>query len=453
MDVLMPQLGETVAEGKITEWFKKPGEEVQPGENLFMIETDKVSMEIQAIAGGVLSEIRVPAGDTAPVGTVVAVISDGSGAGASVPARAGAPAPPAPARDFSASGLAAPARDFSASGLAAPVAVPRVRTDTGPVVLDPFFEVRTPGKNFGPARIGGVAISPLARRLGAEAGIELSRVPGSGPHGRIVARDVEAMGTRTRAALASSAAPGAAEIMALYRDTPFEEVPLDGMRKTIAVRLVQAKQTIPHFYLSLDIGIGELLKLREQVNATAPRDQEGNPPFKLSLNDFIVKAWGWALQSVPNANAVWAEDRILRFRHSDIAVAVAIEGGLITPVIRKAETKTVKTISVEMRDLAARARSRRLKPNEYQGGSTAISNLGMYGVREFSAIINPPHATILAIGAARRAPIEKGKDSIVFVSQMTVTLSCDHRVVDGALGAQLLAAFQGFIEKPITMLA
>src|SRR3972149_11005161 len=441
MDVLMPQLGETFAEGKITEWFKKPGEKVQPGENLFMIETDKVSMETQAVAGGVLSEIRVPAGDTAPVGTVVAVISDGSGAGASVPARAGAPAPPAPARDFSASGLAAPA------------AVPRVRTDTGPVVLDPFFEVRTPGKNFGPARIGGVAISPLARRLRAAAGIELSRVPGSGPHGRIVARDVEAMGTRTRAALASSAAPGAAEIMALYHDTPFEEVPLDGMRKTIAVRLVQAKQTIPHFYLALDIGIGELLKLREQVNATAPRDQEGNPPFKLSLNDLIVKAWGWALQSVPNANAVWAEDRILRFRHSDIAVAVAIEGGLITPVIRKAETKTVKTISVEMRDPAARARSRRLKPNEYQGGSTAISNLGMYGVREFSAIINPPHATILAIGAARRAPIEKGKDSIVFVSQMTVTLSCDHRVVDGALGAQLLAAFQGFIEKPITMLA
>ena len=441
MDVLMPQLGETVAEGKITEWFKKPGEEVQPGENLFMIETDKVSMEIQAIAGGVLSEIRVPAGDTAPVGTVVAVISDGSGATASVPARAIAPAPPAPARDL------------SASGVAAPVAVPRIRTDTGPVVLDPFFEVRTPGKNYGPARIGGIAISPLARRLGAEAGIELSRVPGSGPHGRIVARDVEAMGTRTRAALASSAAPGAAEIMALYRDTPFEEVPLDGMRKTIAVRLVQAKQTIPHFYLSLDIGIGELLKLREQVNATAPRDQEGNPPFKLSLNDLIVKAWGWALQSVPNANAVWAEDRILRFRHSDIAVAVAIEGGLITPVIRKAETKTVKAISVEMKDLAARARSRRLKPNEYQGGSTAISNLGMYSVREFSAIINPPHATILAIGAARRAPIEKGKDGIVFVSQMTVTLSCDHRVVDGALGAQLLAAFQGFIERPITMLA
>ena len=441
MDVLMPQLGETVAEGKITEWFKKPGEKVQPGENLFMIETDKVSMEIQAIAGGVLSEIKVPAGDTVSVGTVVAVISDGSGAAANAPARASAPVPPAPARAL------------SASGVAAPVAVPRVRTDTGPVVLDPFFEVRTPGKNFGPARIGGVAISPLARRLGAEAGIELSQVSGSGPHGRIVARDVEATGARARAALASSAAPGAAEIMALYRDTPFEEVPLDGMRKTIAVRLVQAKQTIPHFYLSLDIGIGELLKLREQVNAAAPRDQEGNPPFKLSLNDFIVKAWGWALQSVPNANAVWAEDRILRFRHSDIAVAVAIEGGLITPVIRKAETKTVKAISVEMKDLAARARSRRLKPNEYQGGSTAISNLGMYGVREFSAIINPPHATILAIGAARRAPIEKGNGGVVFVSQMTVTLSCDHRVVDGALGAQLLAALRGFIEKPITMLA
>jgi pyruvate dehydrogenase E2 component (dihydrolipoamide acetyltransferase) len=439
MDVLMPQLGETVAEGKITEWFKKPGEKVQPGENLFMIETDKVSMEIQAIAGGILSEIKVPAGDTVSVGTVVAVISDGSGAAASVPARASAPA------------LPAPAKDLSTSGLAAPVAVPRVRIDTGPVVLDPFFEVRTPGKNFGPARIGGIAISPLARRLGAEAGIELSRVSGSGPHGRIVARDVEVAGTRARAALATSAASGAAGIMALYRDTPFEEVPLDGMRKTIAVRLVQAKQTIPHFYLSLDLEIGELLKLREQVNATAPRDQEGNPAFRLSLNDYIVKAWGWALQSVPNANAVWAEDRILRFQHSDIAVAVAIEGGLITPIIRKAETKTVKAISAEMKDLAARARSRRLKPNEYQGGSTSISNLGMYGVREFSAIINPPQTTILAIGAVRRAPIEKG-NGVVFVSQMTVTLSCDHRVVDGALGAQLLAAFRGFIEKPMTML-
>ncbi len=440
MDVLMPQLGETVTEGKITEWFKKPGEKVQPGENLFMIETDKVSMEIQAIAGGVLSEIKVPAGDTVSVGTVVAVIADGSGAAASGPARASAPAPPAPARAL------------SAAGLAAPVAVPRARTDAGPVVLDPFFEVRTPGKNFGPARIGGIAVSPLARRLGAEAGIELSRVPGSGPHGRIVARDVEAAGTRARAALASAAASGAAGIMALYRDTPFAEVPLDGMRKTIAVRLVQAKQTIPHFYLSLDIGIGELLDLREYVNATAPHDKEGNPVFKLSINDFIVKAWGWALQSVPNANAVWAEDRILRFQHSNIAVAVAIEGGLITPMIRKAETKTVKAISAEMKDLAARARSRRLKPNEYQGGSTAISNLGMYGVREFSAIINPPHATILAIGAARRVPIEKGNGAVVFASQMTVTLSCDHRVVDGALGAQLLAAFRGFIEKPMTML-
>ena len=442
MDVLMPQLGETVAEGKITEWFKNPGDKVQPGENLFMIETDKVSMEIQAIAGGILSEIKVSAGDTVSVGTVVAVIADESEAAISAPTRASTPAPKSPA----------PAIISSGRNMATPVIVPESRGHIGPVVLDPFFEVRTPDKNFGPARIGGTEVTPLARRLMAQAGIDLSRVRGSGPRGRIVARDIETAGARVEIAPVSATGTGVAAIKSLYRDTPFDEVPIDGMRKTIAMRLVQAKQTIPHFYLSMDIEIGELLGVREHVNSTAPRNSADNPAFKLSVNDFIIKAWGWALQSVPNANAVWAEDRILRFRHSDIAVAVAIEGGLITPLIRKAEIKTVKAISAEMKDLAARARMRRLKPDEYQGGSTAISNLGMYGVREFSAIINPPHATIIAIGAARRAPIEKNGGKIAFVSQMTVTLSCDHRVVDGALGAQLLAAFRGFIEKPITML-
>ncbi|HYQ19664.1 MAG TPA: 2-oxo acid dehydrogenase subunit E2, partial [Xanthobacteraceae bacterium] len=231
-----------------------------------------------------------------------------------------------------------------------------------------------------------------------------------------------------------------------------EEVPLDGMRRTIATRLVQATQTIPHFYLTADVEIGALIKLREQANAAAPKDADGNPAFKLSVNDFVIKAWAAALQRVPAANAVWAEDRILRFRRSDIGIAVAVEGGLITPLMRSADTKTLSAISQEMKELSARARAKKLKPDEYQGGSSAISNLGMYGVREFSAIINPPHSTILAVGAARRQAIETEAGGVAFASVMSVTLSCDHRVVDGALGAELLAAFRGCVEQPVTML-
>jgi pyruvate dehydrogenase E2 component (dihydrolipoamide acetyltransferase) len=233
-------------------------------------------------------------------------------------------------------------------------------------------------------------------------------------------------------------------VKALYRDTPFEEVPLDGMRKTIATRLVQAKQTIPHFYLTADVEIGRLLALREDVNAAAA--------FKLSVNDIVIKAWAAALQRVSAANAVWAEDRILRFRHSDIGIAVSIEGGLIMPVIRQAESKSLSTISSEMKELAARARAKKLKPHEYQGGSSSISNLGMYGVREFAAIINPPQATILAVGAARRQAVEKDDGGVAFASVMTVTLSCDHRVVDGVLGAELLVAFKMLVERPVLML-
>jgi pyruvate dehydrogenase E2 component (dihydrolipoamide acetyltransferase) len=326
-----------------------------------------------------------------------------------------------------------------------------------PITLDPYFEVRTPARNYGPARLpGGRSITPLARRLAAEGGIDLGAVSPSGPHGRIVARDIEA--ARAVAARAVPAAPPAVtglaadRIKALYRDVPFEEVPLDGMRKTIAVRLVQATQTIPHFYLTADVEIGRLITLREQVNAAAPKDGDGKPAFKLSFNDLLIKAWAAALQRVPAANAVWAEDRILRFKHSDVGVAVAIEGGLITPVIRRAETKTLSAISSEMKNLATRARERKLMPDEYQGGSTAISNLGMYGVREFSAVINPPQATILAVGAARRQAVETAGGGFAFVSVLSVTLSCDHRVVDGALGAELLAAFKRFAEQPVTML-
>ncbi len=315
--------------------------------------------------------------------------------------------------------------------------------------MDPFREVRTPERNFGPARVGGVHVTPLARRLAGERGIDLANVKGSGPHGRIIAGDVENSAPPRGAATATGAS--AAQVRALYQGSAYEEVPLDGMRATIARRLTEAAQTIPHFYLTADIEVDRLIAMRKEANAAAPAHKDG-PAFHLSFNDFIIKAWAAAFQRVPAANAVWAEDRILRFKSSDIGVAVALDGGLITPVLRNAETKSLTTISAEMRDLVARAKEKKLKPNEYQGGASAISNLGMYGVREFSAIINPPHATILAVGAVRRAPVEAEDRTVKFTSQMTVTLSCDHRVVDGALGAQLLASFKGFIEQPVTAL-
>lgn len=313
--------------------------------------------------------------------------------------------------------------------------------------MDAFFEVRTPSRNFGKATTaGGTSVTPLARRLAGENSIDLSRISGSGPHGRIVAADVEAAianGGGRGAAMATGAS--ADQVKALYQGIDYEEVPLDGMRATIARRLVEAKQTIPHFYLTADVTMDALLKVREEANA-------GASAYKLSVNDFVIKALALALQRIPTANAVWAGDRILRFKHSDVGVAVAIDGGLLTPVIRNADQKSLSAISNEMKDLAARAKDKKLKPAEYQGGAAAISNLGMYGVREFSAIINPPHATILAVGAAQRRPVEAADGSVKFESQMTVTLSCDHRVVDGALGAELLAAFKALVENPVRML-
>jgi pyruvate dehydrogenase E2 component (dihydrolipoamide acetyltransferase) len=440
MDVLMPQLGETVAEGKITQWFKAAGDDIKPGDNLFEIETDKVSMEVPATAAGVLAEIRVPAGRVAPVGAVVAVIADGAGAAA--PKAAASAAAPSASQPVIAVRAAA----------AGNVAPPSAR----PIELDPFFEVRTPARNYGPARLaGGRSVTPLARRLAAEGGIDLTRISPSGPHGRIVARDVEAAAhTAARPTIAAAPAEGlsADAVTAIYRDVPLREVPLDGMRRAIANRLAQAKQTIPHFYLTADVEIARLIALREEANAAALKDKDGNPAFKLSVNDLFIKAWAAALQRVPAANAVWAQDRILSLQHSDIAVAVALEGGLIAPVIRQAELKTLSAISNEMKELAARARAKKLNPSEYEGGSSTISNLGMYGVREFAAIINPPQATILAVGAARRQPVEREDGGIAFTSVLSVTLSCDHRVVDGALGAELIAAFRELVAQPVTML-
>ncbi|HVV61088.1 MAG TPA: dihydrolipoamide acetyltransferase family protein [Pseudolabrys sp.] len=457
MDVLMPQLGETVAEGKIVKWFKAAGDAVKPGENLFEIETDKTSMEVPSTVAGTLTDIRFQVGETAKVGAVVAVIA-GAGGEAAAPSqpKPAAGAPSAPQTPF------VPAKAGTQPAQTQKELGPRVRGDeragavssrTVPPFAqrDPFRVVMTPERNYGPARLaGGAAITPLARRLAGERGIDLSRISGSGPHGRIVASDVERAAPARAAAMTAGAS--AAQVKALYEGVAYEEVPLDSMRATIARRLVEAKQTIPHFYLTADIDIGRLVAMREEANASAPKDKDGNPAFKLSLNDFIIKMWAAALQRIPTANAVWAEDRILRFKSSDIGVAVALDGGLITPVLRNAEVKALTAISAEMRDLAERARAKKLKPNEYQGGASAISNLGMYGVREFSAIINPPHATILAVGASRRAPVEAEDGSVKFISQMTVTLSCDHRVVDGALGAELLAAFKSFVEQPVTAL-
>jgi pyruvate dehydrogenase E2 component (dihydrolipoamide acetyltransferase) len=433
MDVLMPQLGETVAEGKIVKWFKAAGDAVKPGDNLFEIETDKTSMEVPATFGGTLAAIAFGVGETAKVGAVVAqILAEGETASAVVP-KAAAPAAPQPLAAKPVAAAAAPAPVVSA-----------------PIKMDPWQEVRSPARNFGPAKLAsGTFITPLARRLASERGIDLSRISGSGPRGRVVAADIENAAPPS-AAMATGAS--AAQVKALYDGIAYEEVPLDGMRATIAKRLIEAKQTVPHFYLTGDIEIGRLMAMREEANAAAPKDKDGQPAFKLSLNDFIIKAWAAALQRIPAANAVWAGDRILRFKSSDIGVAVALDGGLITPVIRNAEAKSLTAISSEIRDLAERARAKKLKANEYQGGASAISNLGMYGVREFAAIINPPHATILAVGASRRAPVEAADGSVKFVSMMTVTVSCDHRVVDGALGAELLAAFKSFVEAPVTAL-
>jgi pyruvate dehydrogenase E2 component (dihydrolipoamide acetyltransferase) len=443
MDVLMPQLGETVAEGKIVKWFKSAGDAVKPGDNLFEIETDKTSMEVPATFGGTLTDINFQVGETAKVGAVVAVIA-GEGGVTAPAAAAPAPKPAAPATPV-----------MSAAAFVPPPAINRSSESTARNFAYPnmtaWREVRTPERNYGPAKLaGGGFVTPLARRLASERGIDLSRISGSGPHGRIVAQDIEKAAPTMGGAMPTGASY--AQVKALYEGVAYEEVPLDSMRATIAKRLTEAAQTIPTFYLMADIDIGRLMAMREEANAAAPKDADGQPAFKLSLNDFLIKAWAAALQRIPAANAVWAGDRILRFTHSDIGIAVALDGGLITPVIRNADRKSLTVISNEVRDLAERGRAKKLQAHEYQGGASAISNLGMYGMREFTAIINPPHATILAVGASRRAAVEVEDGSVKFVSQMTVTVSCDHRVIDGALGAELLAAFKVLVERPVTAL-
>jgi pyruvate dehydrogenase E2 component (dihydrolipoamide acetyltransferase) len=428
MDVLMPQLGETVDEGKVLVWYKKVGDKVEPGENLFEIETEIVSMEVPATVAGTLQEIRVQVDETAPVGAVVAVIAEeGAQAAASAPAASAEKAPPPQAASQRAAAPSAP----TTPAPAAPTYVARKQ--------EPFKEVFTPERNYGPAKVGGVETTPYARRLAGEQGIDLSSLRGSGPNGRIVAKDVEAQ--RGRGVQS--------QIRSLYEAGTYTEQPIDAMRRAIARRLSESKQTIPHFYLTIDLDVDALLGVREQRNSALP----SQAAVKLSVNDMIIKAWAVALHAVPRANAVWAEDSILQFNRSDIGVAIAVDGGLVTPVVRSADTKSVWDIAHDVKDFAARARAKKLKAGDLQGGASAISNLGMYGVREFSAIINPPQSTVLAVGAAQRRPVEAADGKVRFATLMSVTLSCDHRVVDGALGAELLAALRDIVQQRATTLA
>lgn len=432
MDVLMPQLGETVDEGKILVWYKQVGDKIEPGDNLFEIETEKVSMEVPSTVAGTLSEIKVAVDETAPVGAVVAVITEpGAQAAASTPQ---AKSEQAPASKAAPAPQAAPAQRASA-------AAPQAQPTTSYVARkqEPFKEVFTPERNYGPARVGGVETTPYARRLAAEAGVSLSELRGSGPNGRIVAKDVEAQ----RGKGGQSARASAIELVkAQYEAGTYQEQPIDGMRRAIARRLTESKQTIPHFYLTIDLEVDALMSARERHNAGS----QAQAGAKVSVNDMIIKAWAQALHDVPRANAVWAEDSILQFNRSDIGVAIAVEGGLVTPVVRSADTKSVTDISRDVKDFAARARGKKLKVTDLQGGASAISNLGMYGVREFSAIINPPQSTVLAVGAVQRRPTETADGGVRFATFMTVTLSCDHRVVDGALGAELLAALRDIVQ-------
>ncbi|PZF76174.1 pyruvate dehydrogenase complex dihydrolipoamide acetyltransferase [Aestuariivirga litoralis] len=413
VEVILPRVDMDMATGKISKWHHRDGDRVAKGAALFEIETDKAAMEIDSPADGILRNITVNEGGTAPVGSAVAwIYAEGEAVTTPAPAKAAAIAPVA--------SNAAPAA-------AAPVASPSIANGETP------------------------RATPLARRLARQAGLPLAAIPGSGPRGRIVAADVRGAG-EAKPAPAAAPAPSPDNVQKLYALGSFEVVPVDGMRRTIAARLTESKQTVPHFYLSVTCTLDTLLATRERLNASAPKGADGTPLWKLSINDFIIKAMAAALQKVPAANVTWAGDAILQHRGSDVGVAVAVEGGLFTPVIRAAEAKTLTAISAEMKELAARARARKLVPSEYQGGTTAISNLGMYGIEQFTAIINPPQATILAVGAAveRFVPV---KGQPVLATQMTATLSCDHRAVDGAVGAELLQAFRSFMEEPLLMLA
>ena len=423
ISILMPALSPTMTEGTLAKWLKKEGDAVKSGDAIAEIETDKATMEMEAADDGVLGKILVPAGTAgvkvnAPIALLLEEGEDRS-ALAQPPAKTAAPtAQPA-------------AKPVAPKPAPSPAAAPAPKT-------------------------GRLVASPLAKRLARDAGLDLSRVAGSGPHGRIVRRDVEAVSTGKLPMLAPSAVPAAVPARAkappIDASMPFTEVPNSTARKTIARRLSEAKRDMPHFYLTVDCEMDALLKLRADLNARAPKNGDGGEgAYKLSVNDFIIRAVALALRKVPAANATWTEDAIRFYTNIDVSVAVATPSGLITPIIRRADTKGLAEISREIKDLAERARAGKLMPEEYQGGGFTISNLGMYGIKSFSAIINPPQSCILAVGSADPRPVVK-KGALAIATVMTCTLSVDHRSVDGAVGAEFLAAFKPMIEDPTTML-
>ncbi len=433
IEILMPALSPTMEEGTLAKWLVKEGDRVKSGQILAEIETDKATMEFEAVDEGTIGKILVAEGTAGvKVNTAIAVlVEDGEAAGAAVP-------------------------------VAKPVAVVAA---PAAVVAAPVATAAEAAQTVAKPAGARVFASPLARRIAAEKGLDLAGVQGSGPHGRIVRADVEgakavapvgagavavaAVAPAKVAATATMPTGMSAEtVLKIYSDRTVTEVPLDGMRRTIAARLTEAKQTIPHFYLRKSVRLDALMAFRETLNK-----QLESRGVKLSVNDFIIKASALALQSVPNANAVWAGDRILRIKQSDVAVAVAIEGGLFTPVLRDADIKSLSKLSAEMKDLAGRAKTKKLAPHEYQGGSFAISNLGMMGVENFDAVINPPHGSILAVGAGIKQPVVLADGSVGVATVMSMTLSVDHRVIDGALGAEFLKAIVDNLENPMGMLA
>jgi pyruvate dehydrogenase E2 component (dihydrolipoamide acetyltransferase) len=425
VNVLMPALSPTMEKGKLAKWLKKEGDPVKSGDVLAEIETDKATMEVEAVDEGTLGKQLIAEGtEDVAVNTPIAVIlGEGEKMG-------DAPAAPAPK-----------------AAEASPAAQPAAPAPSAPAPA------------AAPARPEGsrVFASPLARRVAKQKGIDIATLLGSGPHGRIVMKDVEtarpgaAPASKPAAAPAFAPPPSDDQVLKLFAEGSYELVPHDGMRKTIARRLTEAKQTIPHYYVSVDVTIEQLLELRERLNLQAPKDKDGKPAWKVSVNDFIIKAMAMALVKVPDANVSWTESAMVRHKHADIGVAVSIPGGLITPIVRAAETKGLAQISSEMKDYAARARNRKLKPEEYTGGSAAVSNMGMMNVKTFSAIVNPPHASILAIGSVERRPVVRGHD-IKIEQQMTITLSTDHRCIDGALGAEFIGAIKAYLEEPGLML-
>jgi pyruvate dehydrogenase E2 component (dihydrolipoamide acetyltransferase) len=456
INITMPALSPTMEEGNLAKWLVREGDTVKAGDVIAEIETDKATMEVEAVDEGIVAKLVVPSGtEGVKVNAVIAILAaEGEDAGAA--AKSGGAAEK---KTEAPKAAATPKPEAKAE--VAKADAPKAEKQPSPAA---------PAKANGHAAGDRTFASPLARRIATDAGIDISSIAGSGPHGRIVQADVQAaIAGGAKAAPAAKAAPGATPaaapapaakpmsddaVLKLFEEGSYELVPHDNMRKTIARRLVEAKSTIPHFYLTLDCDIDALLKLRGEINAAAPvqkSDKGDVPAYKISVNDMVIKAMAMALRDVPAANVSWTESAMVNHSRVDVGVAVSIPGGLITPIIRHADTKTLSAIANEMKDLAARARSKKLKPEEYQGGTTAVSNLGMFGIKDFSAVINPPHATILAVGAGEeRAVVKKGQ--VVAATIMSVTLSTDHRAVDGALGAELLAAFKRRIENPLGML-